>query len=141
MKQPLVFLLLLIGLLTCKPSQVALDDYEGRQLILANGGGFTGQIIEYILLENGAVFRKNSMDNSIERITTLERADTKQIFHNYELMQLAEMRLDEPGNMYFYIKRIEEGKVNQVKWNAESTGASIDQVKLFYQTVLQKIKK
>jgi hypothetical protein len=128
--------------MSCKTTVLSPDNHQGMRLILANGGGFTGQVVEYILLDNGVVFRKNSMDRSVSRIKKLDRKETDQVFRNYFLLRLDESRLDEPGNMYFYIELSDKDQTaNRLQWNTESTGTDVEQAKLFYRTTLNKIKE
>lgn len=141
MKPSILILFILILSASCKSSQTSLEDYTGEKIILANGGGFTGQVIEYILLETGDVFRTNSLDKSVIHVTELSSSVTKQIFNNYNILQIADTDLNEPGNMYFYIRWQDGSNQHEVKWNTDSKGINVDKVKLFYQTVLNRIKK
>jgi hypothetical protein len=141
MKAPVMILSLFILLLSCKSIPTSIADYEGEKIILGNGGGFTGQVIEYILLENNEVYRTNSLDKSVVLIKKLEKDLTKQIFNNYQVLNLEELQLKQPGNMYFYIQKGAGQQIHEIKWNAESNGEEIEQVKLFYITTLNLIKK
>lgn len=141
MKASAMILSLLILLLSCKATQTSLDDFAGEKIILANGGGFTGQVIEYILLENNEVFRTNSLDKSVVLIKKLEKDLTKQIFNNYNVLNLDELQLNQPGNMYFYIQKGVGQEIHEIKWNAESQGSEINQAKLFYITTLKLLKE
>jgi hypothetical protein len=126
--------------LGCKPTKVNLQEYEGKQLTVANGGGFTGQVIEYTLLENGYVYKFNSLTNANSFHKRIEKDDANQIFNNYELLNITELKLNDPGNMYFYIRMDHKDKSQQIKWNTESKGKEADKAKLFYMTVLQRLK-
>ena len=125
---------------SCKSTSITPQDFKGKQLIIANGGGFTGQVIEYILLENGYLFRKNSLDGSVLQNNKLKKEAVSQLFRNYEVLNLGELDLNDPGNMYFYIVLKEEDHEHKITWSSESSGEDYKRAKLFYQTMMSMIK-
>jgi hypothetical protein len=139
--KPLLVIIMLISLsISCKPTQYGLEDYSGKKLILANGGGFTGQVIEYILLEDGRVFKSNSLNQSTKFHKKLDKNLTQQVFDNLSVMKLSDLSLNDPGNMYFLIKIITPDQEHVIKWNAESAGEEVKRAKLFYQTVIKRLR-
>ena len=139
--KPLMVIFLLISLsLGCKPTQTSLQDFTGKQVIIANGGGFTGQVIEYILLDDGRVFKSNSLDRTTDYLKKLDKNVTDQIFNNIEVLELSDLTINDPGNMYYYIKLKSDAQTHVIKWNADSRGSDVDIAKLFYQTVINRLR-
>ena len=126
--------------ISCKPTQNGIKDFKGKQLIVANGGGFTGQVVEFTLLEDGRVFRNNSFEQNTVFHKKLNKNETSQIFNNIQVLNLKEIVLDEPGNMYYYVKLKDDDNTHVIKWNTESTGTDTKTAKLFYQTVIQRLR-
>jgi len=140
--KPLIFIFFALYLgIGCTSTSTSLKDYQGKRITLANGGGFTGQVIEYVILEDGQVYRKNSMDQSVKAYTKLNKDIVKQIFDNYNVLELNKVELNDPGNMYFYISFADKDEIHKITWNTESTDELAQKAKLFYQTVLNRIKK
>jgi hypothetical protein len=126
---------------SCKPASYTLQDYKGKKLTIANGGGFSGQLIEYIIFENGQVYRKNSLDKSIKEQTKLNREKVDQIFSNYTFLNLDLAKLNEPGNMYHYILMDTGDKKHKILWNHDISNTIDRNIKVFYTNVLNAVSK
>ena len=139
MKWIVVFLPFLMAA-SCQTPSFTLQDYTGKRLILGNGGGFTGHYTEYILFENGQLFKKTTLDGTIMELSRMNRELTGQIFSNFDILGLSEIKLHDPGNMNYYISVITNGAEQKLLWNTDSDEEKIRSARLFYLTALKRIQ-
>lgn len=85
-------------------AQDKLDAYPDPIIYFGRGGGFTGMVTTYALLQNGDLYKKNSIgDQDFEHILKIDSTETKSIFTNYSFLGIDTMQLSEPGNTYSFI--------------------------------------
>ncbi|GAB3641757.1 FAD-binding oxidoreductase [Spirosoma arcticum] len=78
--------------------------YTGRQLMVGNGGGFTGFSTMYYLLDNGQLFSRRSQDTVYRALGKLTAADTKRAFATVETTgRIKKLRFNKPGNTYKFV--------------------------------------
>ena len=123
----------------CKaPSPVQqYEKYDGAKLIIGSGGGFTGEYIDYIILENGYVFKKSTLDNKLAYLGKLKKNDVLQLFKNYSYLGLNKKNLNMPGNMNKYIKYIKDGEKHILQWSYEKSKMVAPEIKLFYKIAMK----
>jgi len=138
----LSYLLVSVALLffCCKPTSYTLDNYTGKKLSIASGGGFTGQVIEFTIFENGQVFKNNSLTNTTEEKKRLKKNNVSQLFKNYFFLGLDRTMLNKPGNMYYYIKMEEGERVNKILWNEDKKLDVDNNIRVYYQTIMQSLQ-
>jgi hypothetical protein len=100
-------------------AQEKLDAYPGSIVYFGHGGGFTGLVTTYALLQNGDLYRKKSFgDQNMEYITKADSAETKSIFINYSFLGIDTMQLSEPGNTYYFISmKHKNTEVRKLVWS------------------------
>lgn len=126
--------LLVFLLFSCKTKQYTLQEYTGPQITFGNGGGFTGLYTHYILLENGQLFKKKGKEEDYTAIEAVRKKEAKQIFKDYQELNLAKVELNEPGNMTYYVEyKNEEGR-HTMTWGGTNEMPS-DEVKSFYRAL------
>ncbi len=125
----LVFLLLLLAIspllaqkakprksLT-KVAQISPATYEGRQIVVGSGGGFTGRTTMYYLLDTGDLFRKSPADTTFVRIGKQTAATTKRVFQTVEdRCQIKKTKFYEPGNVYQFVRWQQGKETYRVVW-------------------------
>ena len=94
-------------------------DDQLRKYCVGKGGGFTGAYDEYILYENGKVFK---YDFSYDREIYLKELTTTELvffLEKIDLLSLEGVAINEPGNMSSYIE-VREGdlSINKIVWGA-----------------------
>ena len=99
-----IFILILYG---CKAQQYSIDDLPEKQLIFGNGGGMSGMVKTYTLLENGQLFHKNSLTEEATELESISKKEAKTCFADLEQLSLSEMNFDHPGNMYYFLETVE----------------------------------
>lgn len=113
---PLI-LILFLGLFGCTRT-IATNELPATQIVFGHGGGFTGKVHEYALLENGYILRIQK-DSATQRI--VEKIGKKKAATYYaavDSMRLHTWLYDVPGNIYHYIILKREGKKdNKIVWD------------------------
>lgn len=114
----LPFIVCSIGiLLSCNNKRTFIQsDYQKSYLIFGQGGGITGLRIEYIMTEDGAIYRKHMPSDSLEFIKNTGRAFAKQTFGNYVSLGLDQMKCYEPGDLYYYLEHHTQSDVHRLVW-------------------------
>lgn len=91
--------------------------YQGRQIMVGNGGGFTGFTTTYYLLQNGKLFGRRSRDTTFTFIRQRSTATTKRMFSRVEnTCKIKKTKFNNPGNRYKFV-RWRKGKLEYaVTW-------------------------
>jgi len=100
----------------CKTQQYTPMDFPKGQIIFGSGGGFAGTMSEFVILENGEMFSKNGIEGEYLNLKKLERNVVKQMFNNVETFNIKDVKLDQPGNMYYYIQIKDKNSDNRIVW-------------------------
>jgi len=108
-------LFILLG--SCNTRYYTPYEFEGAVLTVGTGGGFTGQVRSFTLLENGQLFTGIHSDQ-VDGFKLLPRRETRQIFNNYKLLKLDTLNIDKPGNMYHYIVYKQGDQEKKIQWGA-----------------------
>lgn len=125
--------------LTCKAKKYTVQDYEGEYIEFGNSGGFTGAIDCYRLFENGQLFKSSDGENFTE-IEEFEKKLTEQMFNNFSMLGMNEMRANDPGNMTFFVSKGQGKRVQTIKWGG--TAVEIDPgVRQYYTTLIKLAKR
>ena len=108
-------------LFACKSTQYTPQNYDKAILVFGSGGGFTGGVKEYTILENGQIFTNTKEKGVLNELSRLPKKQVKQIFENYDVLDIASMNYDAPGNEYFYIEYTESGEKHKILWGDRGT--------------------
>jgi len=111
----LILLLLLAG---CNNKPYTPDQLPVLQLRFGDGGGFTGAVTEYMLLENGQLFYLNSMEKDTMEIGKLKKGEAKSLLREVEALQLEKMDVQEPGNQYYFLGMKTKDRSHQITWGS-----------------------
>lgn len=110
-------IMLFMGFLSCTRT-IATDKLPATQIVFGHGGGFTGMVHEYALLENGYIIRveKDSAEQRIVKKIGKKKAAAH--FAAVDSMRLHTWLYDVPGNIYHFIILKREGKKdNKIVWD------------------------
>lgn len=87
-----------------------------------SGGGFTGEINEYILEGNGNLFLHKSLSNDTILLKNIEYKNIKNILKLSESNEIQLSNLKETGNMTNFIKIYKNGnQLKAISWPQEKT--------------------
>ncbi len=112
-----IIILLFLGLFSCT-SKIATDKMPATQIVFGHGGGFTGMVHEYALLENGYIVRiqKDSVTQRI--VKKIGKKKAASFYAEVDSMRLHTWLYDVPGNIYHYVILKREGKKdNKIVWD------------------------
>ncbi len=102
---------------SCKSNEkIVLETYQGPKLVFGSGGGFAGTSSERILLPNGQVFLKANRNKQFSVCEPIDKNQARQMFNNFESLGLDKIKLDDPGNMTYFIAMENKGKVHRITW-------------------------
>ncbi len=134
----IIFCLSLVFTLSCKTKQLSPITYNKEMIVLGNGGGFTGMATSYYLLESGEIFRSGMNDTSFVFVGKLDSKTIKHQFSTYKAMNFDEVKLDDPGNRYFYIIKKKGKEEHKIQWGRS---ALEDQnLSIFHKNIMGLIK-
>lgn len=119
MKATLHFLLLTtmfsVLALSCKSKLYTYDSYKGERITIGSGGGFTGRTTQYVIFENGQLFKKNN-EEYIE-LSKIDKKIVDQQFFIYRNQEFNQLDLNDPGNLsYFIILNESKDKSHKIQW-------------------------
>jgi hypothetical protein len=115
----LIYLLnLLLMSVACKTAMVTTpESFRGKQLLIGTGGGVTGLTTTWFILENGQVFRQESVSGEIKEMKKISKHQTSRVFEGAWSLELEKENFSHPGNMTSFITIKEPGKTPiTVKW-------------------------
>ncbi len=136
----LLFVLALSLMLSCKSSSLLPSEYKGDQIHFGQGGGFTGMVTYFILLDDSRIFQKNTMDSTYTELAEWENAFARQMFDNFESLGLDKVEYYHPGNLYYFIEHHAQGKdPHRISWG-KSDMTPPDNVVNFYNLLFKSTK-
>ena len=110
------------------------ENWPEKRLIFGSGGGFTGAVTEFVLLENGQLFTHVGAETPFRELTRIGRRTTKDLFSKAAQMKELDASVNEPGNIYYFISEWQSGAERRITWGAQDKPVS-ENVKDFYQQV------
>lgn len=139
-----IFLLIpLLFLFGCQSTKTIPADYEGERLIFGVGGGFTGAVTTYCLLENGRLYKKAGIpgknESTYEKVGKWNKADRTALFSQAgEAIKSFEYE-GEPGNLYAFIECDLETGQKRFTWD-EGNPPTKDIMYRLYAALMTKVK-
>ncbi len=95
------------------------DNYPERQIVFGSGGGFTGKVQSYTLLENGQLFHHNGISNTTKELEKIDKTKAKDLFNKLSKADIENTKYDDPGNMYYFVKSKKGTKEHSVTWGGQ----------------------
>lgn len=125
--------ILILSLGACKTH--TLQQLPETRLYFGNGGGFAGAYTEYMLLENGQLFQRESLQGAFVALSKVKRSQAKALFKAWTEQQLDKQNFHHPGNLYRFLRMEEGQEVHRITWGA-SDPPTPPQLKAFYKSCL-----
>lgn len=110
-------------MLGCSANRSALPTtYKGRQIVVGNGGGFTGLTTTYYLLDNGKLLSRSSRDTVFTQLGKPKSTLRKQLFRAVlDTCQIRTTAYNEPGNVSRFVQFQNAGETHRVAWATGDT--------------------
>lgn len=132
-----LFLIPIFLFCSCKATQYTPANFEKAMISFGSGGGFTGAVDSYFLLQNGQFFTK-PMGGEYQELPAPDKDFVTQLFINYEILGLADINIEQTGNMYQFINFKSGQNEHKIVWLA-GPNSSTDKLDLFYQNLMTLI--
>lgn len=129
----LPLLLLLLVFMGCSTTRYTNPtEYPDARINFGHGGGFSGMIIEYALLDNGQLLKKTNQVDSFEMVTTIDKNQTTQLFDNYKFLNIENLQYNQPGNMYNFIHFHHLDSEHKITWSSNQYPDQYSNLKIFH---------
>jgi hypothetical protein len=119
MKKTLMIIATLFVLTSCKTQQPF-------QLSFGSQGGFTGATTTYTVAEDGKVFKSSSAGQDKTQLTTLKKAQIKEIQTLIARLNVASPAVNNPGNMSSFLNLTKNGAHYDNLWPTGSPSGNPD---------------
>jgi len=107
-------------MLSCKSSKLGPVEYDKKQIRFGSGGGFTGAVTTYALLESGKLFQHNSMGvDTFAFMLEVPRSQVKDMFDRVSQNGLDSMEYNTYGNFYYFLEWKTESDSNRISWSSD----------------------
>ena len=111
----------LLTLISCGgPKPFDISNPTQRYITFGNGGGFTGAVTTHHLLEDGRIFREVNENETVE-VGKIDGDLAKQQFNNYTLLNFQDVNINDPGNIYYFIKHSDFPEKRSITWGGNNT--------------------
>ena len=131
-----IFSTLVILIVSCRTTKNA-DKIAEKSIGFGSGGGFTGQVIEYVIDGNGIFLKNDKLKSEISVLPNLKPSETRKLFKQLQTMQFDTIHFNHPGNMYYYIRLTESNNTHEVIWG-DPNHSPPGKVLQFYQLLISK---
>jgi hypothetical protein len=102
---------------SCKPVDQVNTISNIKRYAIGKGGGFTGAYSEFILEENGKVYKYDFKYDREVFIKNLEKVDLIYFLNKINNLALEGIEINEPGNISYYIDvRYGKSSLNKIVW-------------------------
>jgi hypothetical protein len=120
--------------LSCKTVLYRHPETVFPRIEISEGGGFTGALSIYQVLDNGQVFFRDMGDTTFQEVNRVSKKEAREIFALVRQKVVAEETINEPDNIYRSISYLtSEGTATSTWYRNRS---ELDEV---YNTILTKI--
>ncbi len=106
------------------------------EIKFGSSGGFTGMANEYLIKQDGQVYKKSS--DNLTLINRIENSEIENINNQFVKLYFENLKLNETGNMTYFIEVQTSNYKNIIKWSDQTQN---DSIKLFYKSLVKTLKK
>lgn len=133
------FLLLSIFTVTaCKTTKYSLTNPPANTISFGDGGGFAGIETGFTILENGQIFKHNSLGDTTE-LEPIKKKEAEQHYEKFKGLRLTQLDIQQPGNLYYFIKFTTSEIAHDVTWGAADYNIRTD-ILDFYKNMRELVK-
>lgn len=139
MKNFIYFLFSFVIILSSCNSTKNLNSTSEKVIVFGNGGGFTGQVTEYVLDENGTFMKNDKLKSEVEILPSLKKSAIKKLFKELQSIQFDTINFKHPGNTYYFIRSANSATSHEVVWG-EPDNLPPTEILQFYDLLISKTK-
>ncbi|MCB0654020.1 MAG: hypothetical protein KDC85_22265 [Saprospiraceae bacterium] len=138
-----LFLLLFASLLTglffasCRTTYTT-ESFPEKQLFFGSGGGFTGMVTEYLLLDNGQLY-KHPAPEVYEELDRIKKKKAESLYAQYDSLGLDNLMFNQPGNIYYFIRMVNGENENYLSWSDERPLPEVEMMD-FYKSLMETVR-
>lgn len=141
MKRPILFIIVTFIISCCQTTKyTSPDSYAGKEIILSEGGGVSGQTTQYIILENGQVFQKTIYPAGLKELNKLKKSTVEEIFDRVGNIKIEEIKFQHPGNMTYSLSLKSGQELYEISWGDPGSPVPPSVLEC-YQYIRQQIKQ
>jgi hypothetical protein len=133
---------LFLGLHGCS-RKITTDKLPATQIVFGHGGGFTGAVQEYALLQDGRIveIRKDSATQQI--VEKVNKKKAAGFYAEVDSMRLHTWLYNRPGNIYHYVILKREGKKdNKIVWDGSGNDVHAPKnIEEYYKRLMAELPK
>ena len=134
------FLSLACILFGCKSTKnISPDTFEGRQIRFGSGGGYTGAVTQWALLDNGRLWGVSGKPTAVlQSVGKVPKKAMNSVFAAIDSVDISKP-INVPGNMYRFLEIYDGDGVTKMVWDPSQKGeftaldAVFDQLKVIMQ--------
>lgn len=133
--------ILSVGILvSCSTAKEYPGKFSGQELHFGQGGGFTGAVTYFVLLDDGRLYQRAMQDSTYTLLDTWDDKFVKQMFNNYKSFELDKVVFYEPGDIYYFIQhKSGDAPMHRIAWGRP--GTKPDEIIIRYYNLLYKSTK
>ncbi len=136
MKISLFIACIIIFLLSCINARKMMNNNKIDRIYFGKRGGFTNIPLEYVLFENGHIFKV--INDSLLKIHRIDRRQMETIDSLLVVSDFKMLNIYEYGNITYFIKVVRGDYEKEANWSDISEA---DKMRELYNTLLTTIKK
>jgi hypothetical protein len=127
-------------LFSCATPKEYPGKFSGEEIHFGQGGGFTGAVTYFVLLDDGRLYQRGMQDSTYNLLDTWDDKFVKQMFNNYHSFGLDKIDLYEPGDLYYFIQhKSGSSPMHKIAWG--KPGVKPDEIIVRYYNLLFKSTK
>jgi|AATN01.1.fsa_nt_gi hypothetical protein len=115
----LLAILAFLGILAsgCRKQTYPIGQFPEDQLIIGDGGGFSGLERQWILLPGGQLFQGDNRSDSLKTLPSLSAGKTRRLLKEADAAFAAAPEVNLPGNRYYFMRRITAAGAKSMTWS------------------------
>ena len=128
----------LLALTSCKTTRYSFQNPPENTISFGDGGGFAGLETGFTLFENGQIFKHNVPGDTIE-LKSIKKKEAKKHFEKFRQLRLAQLDIEQPGNLYYFIRFTTPDITHSITWGAADYNIRTD-ILDFYKSMREMVK-
>jgi len=113
---------------------------KGRVIIIGSGGGVTGAVTTYKIYEDGSLFENHTLNVNQPQKKLSVLKEVKELQNQFDALNIDTIKLNAPGNMYFFVGYEKDGIDHRCTWGANDVETP-ENLKTFYTNLMNTISE